>query len=138
VITRSNSTVDTESPFLGVLHVTAADVAGTEWLLTLNCTVRRSDRYRIIDVGRENQILRCPTWESADLDGKRLVWAASGKLFASEFHRGGLAGEVELHDFNDMTFEAVKAPYQFRGMPGRAAEPRCGRVRTNASSVSSA
>ncbi len=68
------------------------------------------DEHELVGSG-ENQIIHCPTWEWADLDGKRLVWAASGKLFAAEIQRGGIAAEVELHDFNDMTFEAVKAPY---------------------------
>lgn len=59
----------------------------------------------------ENQIIRCPNWEWADVDGKRLVWAANGKLSAAAIRREGLADEVDLHDFNDMTFEAIEAPY---------------------------
>lgn len=59
----------------------------------------------------ENQTIHCPTWEWADLDGKRLVWAANGKLCAAQIQKYGLAEEVELYDFNDMTFEAIEAPY---------------------------
>lgn len=59
----------------------------------------------------ENQIIGCPTWEWAELDGKRLVWAANGRLYAAALHKDGPAEEVELFDFNDMTFEAIAAPY---------------------------
>lgn len=59
----------------------------------------------------EYQTIRCPTWEWADLDGKRLVWAANGKLNAAKLHEDGLSDEVELYDFNDMAFEAIEAPY---------------------------
>jgi hypothetical protein len=68
------------------------------------------DEHELVSCG-ENQIIHCSAWEWADLDGKRLVWAANGKLCAAEVQRDGLAEEVELHDFNDMTFEAVEAPY---------------------------
>lgn len=59
----------------------------------------------------QQQTIHCPTWEWADLDGKRLVWAANGKLSAAQLHQDGLADEVELCDFNNMTFDAVEAPY---------------------------
>ena len=68
------------------------------------------DEHELVGSG-ENQFIHCPTWEWADLDGKRLVWAENGKLRAAKVQREGLAEEVELHDFNDMTFEAVQAPY---------------------------
>lgn len=58
-----------------------------------------------------NKIMSYPNWEWADLDGKRLVWAADGKLSAAAVHEEGLANEVELHDFNRMKFEAIEAPY---------------------------
>ena len=53
-----------------------------------------------------------PDWEWADVDGKRIVWAAGGRLYAADVHRGGLAGETMLHDFNDMQFERREAPYR--------------------------
>lgn len=59
----------------------------------------------------EGQTIPCPTWEWAELDGKRLVWAAHGKLRAAKLHKDGPADEVELYDFNDMAFEALEAPY---------------------------
>ena len=55
--------------------------------------------------------IACPAWEWAELDGKRLVWATAGKLWAAQVKPNGLAGETVLFDFNDMTFEAIEAPY---------------------------
>jgi len=59
----------------------------------------------------ENQTIRYPQWEWADLDGKRLVWAAKGKIYAGKIQREGLADEVELYDFNEMSFREIAAPY---------------------------
>ncbi|MBS0267258.1 MAG: hypothetical protein JSS02_35365 [Planctomycetes bacterium] len=60
---------------------------------------------------KAGQSLPCPTWEWADLDGRRLVWAAGGKLFAAQLQRTGLADTQELFDFNDWQFSAIAAPY---------------------------
>ncbi len=59
----------------------------------------------------EDQIIHCPEWEWADIDGNRLVWAACGKLRAGRVRENGLADEVELHDFNGLSFETIEAPY---------------------------
>lgn len=59
----------------------------------------------------EDQIVACPNWEWADLDRKRLVWAADGKLFAASVSKKGLSDAIELHDFDQMKFEAIEAPY---------------------------
>jgi hypothetical protein len=58
-----------------------------------------------------NQIIPCPDWEWAELDGKRLVWAAKGKLYAAGIQKNGLAEATELYDFNEMIFEPLEAPY---------------------------
>lgn len=50
-------------------------------------------------------------WEWADWDRDRLVWCARGKLFAGSLAETGLESVRELHDFNDMKFQAVCAPY---------------------------
>lgn len=50
-------------------------------------------------------------WEWADVDGKRLVWAAGGKLFAGNLRKSGLTVQSELFDSNGMTFEPIAAPY---------------------------
>lgn len=52
-----------------------------------------------------------PDWEWAEVDGKRLVWAQHGKLFAGRMKKEGIADESELFDFNEMTFEPIEAPY---------------------------
>jgi len=56
-------------------------------------------------------ILDHPGWEWADLDHKRLVWVTKGVLHAAKIHGKGLADAKILHDFNDMEFEAIAAPY---------------------------
>ena len=52
-----------------------------------------------------------PDWEWADMDRSRLVWAAQGQICAGRLNDHGLTDEKMLHDFNDMHFEAIKAPY---------------------------
>jgi hypothetical protein len=56
-------------------------------------------------------VLAYPDWEWADVDGKRLVWAAGGKLYSGRLSDEGLVNETELFDFNHMTFEPIEAPY---------------------------
>lgn len=53
----------------------------------------------------------CPDWEWAELDGRRLVWASGGRLFAGSVGPDGVAGTTELGDFNSLEFEPRKAPY---------------------------
>jgi hypothetical protein len=52
-----------------------------------------------------------PDWDWADIDRSRLVWASKGQLWAGRLNEKGLTGEKLLHDFNEMKFEAIKAPY---------------------------
>lgn len=52
-----------------------------------------------------------PKWEWADYDRGRLVWAVDGQLRTARLEDGKLGREKLLHDFNDMKFEALKAPY---------------------------
>ena len=58
-----------------------------------------------------NATISYPQWEWADLDGKRLVWAAEGNLYAAEVTAEGLTNVVLLCDFNDMQFQPIAAPY---------------------------
>jgi len=51
-------------------------------------------------------------WEWADIDGKRLVWAMNGCLWAGHMRRDGLDRIKLLHDFNGMSFERLAAPYE--------------------------
>lgn len=55
--------------------------------------------------------IELPHWEWAELDGKRLVWTSAGKLSSASLTHKGLADERELFDFNEMKFEAIRAPY---------------------------
>ncbi len=52
-----------------------------------------------------------PDWEWAEIDRSRLVWATNGQLWTGMLNNDGLSDEKMLHDFNDMRFEAIKAPY---------------------------
>ena len=51
------------------------------------------------------------SWEWADFDGDRLVWAQSGKLFALKIWDGGRGDILELADFNSWKFKNIVAPY---------------------------
>lgn len=57
------------------------------------------------------KLLHFPDWEWADVDRSRLVWATKGQIWAGQLNENGLTDEKMLHDFNDMQFEAIKAPY---------------------------
>lgn len=56
-------------------------------------------------------VLAFPEWEWADFVDGRLVWANEGQLRTARLGAGKLLGEKLLHDFNDMKFEAIAAPY---------------------------
>lgn len=60
---------------------------------------------------RSDVDIELPGWEWAEVDGKRLVWATGGRLFAGKVDRHGLGGERLLQDFNAMRFERRPAPY---------------------------
>jgi hypothetical protein len=50
-------------------------------------------------------------WEWADWDDDRIVWATEGRLETGRLTSTGLTDIRVLKDFNDMNFEAIKAPY---------------------------
>lgn len=56
-------------------------------------------------------ILAFPEWEWADYVDGRLVFAVEGLLKSARLGRGKLSSEKLLHDFNNMKFEALVAPY---------------------------
>ena len=58
-----------------------------------------------------NHSIACPQWEWAELDGKRLVWAAEGKLKAGQLTGQVFVDETLLFDFNEMSFAPIEAPY---------------------------
>lgn len=56
-------------------------------------------------------LLKFPDWEWADLDKNRLVWTTRGQLWAGFVKGAGIQNQKCLHDFNDMKFEPITAPY---------------------------
>jgi len=60
---------------------------------------------------RTGEVQKFPAWEWAEIDGRRLIWAEGGKLFASRVAKAGLGVVSKIHDFNSMEFERVAAPY---------------------------
>jgi len=55
--------------------------------------------------------LAFPEWEWADVDRSRLAWAEGGRLYVGALDDSGLKDVRCLHDFNDMRFEPIPAPY---------------------------
>jgi hypothetical protein len=55
--------------------------------------------------------LQFSDWEWADYESNRLVWSASGKISSAKIRNTGIVDEIELHDFNDMHFKPIQAPY---------------------------
>ncbi len=68
------------------------------------------ESYRAVD-NVSNETLGDQSWEWADFDGDRLVWAQNGKLFATKIWDGGHGDIIELADFNDWKFKNIVAPY---------------------------
>lgn len=58
-----------------------------------------------------NTVLAFPEWEWADYADGRLVFAVEGQLRSAHLGRGRLIHEKLLHDFNDLKFETIAAPY---------------------------
>lgn len=68
------------------------------------------DEHELVD-GRTRTTCPQPTWEWAEVDGERLVWAEEGRLYAARVGASGIVGARMLFDFNDMVFERIRAPY---------------------------
>lgn len=60
-----------------------------------------------------SRYLTCDDWTWADYDPirNRLVWASDGCLHTGELNEEGLGETRVIHDFNAMSFRAVRAPY---------------------------
>lgn len=67
------------------------------------------DEHRL--VFEETGVELYPDWEWADMDRGRLVWATEGRIETGVPTEKGMVDVRVLHDFNGMTFKAVKAPY---------------------------
>lgn len=68
------------------------------------------DEHELIQSSSEASI-SYSQWEWAELDGKRLVWAADGRLEAGRLTTQGLVDTHTLFDFNELAFASVEAPY---------------------------
>lgn len=60
---------------------------------------------------RSEEVISKANWEWAELDGARLIWAASGCVHSGNLDAKGLHSEKLLHDFSPMLFEELAAPY---------------------------
>jgi hypothetical protein len=60
---------------------------------------------------RDQSTQEFPTWEWADVDRRRLVWAEHGRLFSGSLGAKGLKDTRQLYDFNPLQFERLQAPY---------------------------
>jgi len=68
------------------------------------------DEHVLVD--SKGKTTRHSDWEWAELDGKRLVWCANGRLFSAACGNKSRLGESKLlHDFSSYKFEAIQAPY---------------------------
>lgn len=92
---------------------------GRDWLLKMLVNQGSSGKKGKPSTWSEYSLVHLPTqtvqhfpdWEWAEADRSRLVWATGGQLWAGQLNNSGLINEKMLYDFNDMHFEAIKAPY---------------------------
>jgi hypothetical protein len=68
------------------------------------------DTHELVNT-RTDEVLPMQTWEWADIDGSRLVWAADGCLYAGRLGSKGLGEEKQLYDFRPLLPEKLAAPY---------------------------
>jgi len=68
------------------------------------------DEHDLVHAG-SGEVLAKPGWEWAEVDGRRLVWAEAGCLYAGTVDKDGLGAQRRLRDLNCMNFEPLAAPY---------------------------
>jgi hypothetical protein len=56
-------------------------------------------------------VIELPDWSWADVEREGVVWVEGGRLMRANLGKEGLESKLLIRDFNDMTFEAIKAPY---------------------------
>lgn len=59
----------------------------------------------------DGKIINLPNWEWAELDGENLLWTEKGRLMSASVGNNGLENILEIHNFNEMKFEEIAAPY---------------------------
>jgi hypothetical protein len=74
------------------------------WTLRLrqNYLKDKKDKYEL-EQSERGLRLEFLTWEWADWDRKRLVWAEQGRIRAASLGPKGLGAAPTLHDFNEVT-----------------------------------
>jgi hypothetical protein len=69
------------------------------------------DEHEVIHEEKQ-AVIQHQDWEWADRDGDSVVWASGGFLYRARMNRShGIGTPKPLHDFGNMKFEAVAAPY---------------------------
>jgi len=68
------------------------------------------DEHELVNLNR-GSFRSLPTWEWAEADAARLVWAENGRLFAGHLSDEGPVDVRQLHDFSTYTYRRLKAPY---------------------------
>lgn len=69
------------------------------------------DEHELVQ-NEKGAVLQHPDWEWADRDGDSVVWGSGGCLYRARINRShGIGTPKLLHDFNEMKFEAIPAPY---------------------------
>lgn len=101
-------------------HFVFEKAIGRDWLIMLSINQGASQKRGKPSTWNEYSLVHLPTqtvtqypdWEWAELDRSRLVWATNGQIWSGMLHKNALYNEKMLYDFNDMEFEAIKAPYE--------------------------
>jgi len=94
---------DNRAKFAGRIEFTRD--AGAGWEL-------RKHPRRGYELIRDGHTTNKADWGWAGVDGDRIVWTSKGCLWAGKMKKDGLQEARILHDFNDMEFEAIAAPYE--------------------------
>ena len=68
------------------------------------------DEHELEHTARQ-KLLSFPDWEWADVDRRGLMWAEHGQLSRARLNKNGIVDATSIHDFNDMKFQAIAAPY---------------------------
>jgi hypothetical protein len=68
------------------------------------------EEHKLLNV-KSGEEIKFSDWEWEDMDGDRLVFAERGKIYAAQIGEILNGEKKELYDFNNMKFEAIKAPY---------------------------
>jgi hypothetical protein len=80
------------------------------WVLRKIVLTSRGEMHQLLQP-KKQLCLDFPSWEWADWDYDRLIWAEEGCLYRSELGPKGSLSPKLVRDFSTMKFERIKAPY---------------------------